>query len=79
METVQQNGRFTLFSIKFPSNIYSILFGCKDINIYLLNKNCLNIEYLCQFLRYRKGIYIDHFMKSSSDAQPRFFTFFAMH
>ena len=24
METVQQNGRFTLFSSKFPSNIYSI-------------------------------------------------------
>ena len=22
METVQQNGRFTLFSIKFPSNIF---------------------------------------------------------
>ena len=27
METVQQNGRFTLFSSKFPSNIYSILYG----------------------------------------------------
>jgi len=26
METVQQNGRFTLFSSKFHSNIYSILF-----------------------------------------------------
>ena len=26
METVQQNGRFTLFSSKFPSNIYSVLF-----------------------------------------------------
>ena len=26
METVQQNGRFTLFSSKFPSNIYSILY-----------------------------------------------------
>ena len=26
-ETVQQNGRFTLFSSKFPSNIYSILYG----------------------------------------------------
>ena len=38
METVQQNGRFTLFSSKFPSNIYSILYGftpsgCKDIGI----------------------------------------------
>jgi len=29
METVQQNGRFTLFSSKFHSNIYSILFGIK--------------------------------------------------
>jgi len=27
METVQQNGRFTLFPNKFHSNIYSILFG----------------------------------------------------
>ena len=27
METVQQNGRFTLFSSKFPSNIYSVLYG----------------------------------------------------
>jgi len=27
METVQQNGRFTLFSSKFPYNIYPILFG----------------------------------------------------
>ena len=27
METVEQNGRFTLFSCKFPSNIYSILYG----------------------------------------------------
>ena len=27
METVQQNGPFTLFSSKFHSNIYSILFG----------------------------------------------------
>ena len=26
METVQQIGRFTLFSSKFPSNIYSILY-----------------------------------------------------
>ena len=27
METVQKNGRCTLFSSKFHSNIYSILFG----------------------------------------------------
>ena len=27
METVQQNGRFPLFSSKFHTNIYSILFG----------------------------------------------------
>ena len=30
METVQQNGRFTLFPSKFHSNIYSILFGCRS-------------------------------------------------
>ena len=28
-KTVQQNGRFTLFSSKFHSNIYSILFVLK--------------------------------------------------
>jgi len=31
LETVQQNGRFTLFSSKFPSNIYSILYGDKTL------------------------------------------------
>ena len=30
METVQQNGRFTLFSSKFHSNIYSILFAANS-------------------------------------------------
>ena len=34
METVQQNGRFTLFSCKFPSNIYSILYVY--INVLIL-------------------------------------------
>ena len=34
METVQQNGRFTLFSSELPSNIYSILF---DSNAYKRN------------------------------------------
>ena len=33
METVQQNGRFILFSIKFHSDIYSILFGCIHVMI----------------------------------------------
>ena len=42
METVQQNGRFTLFSSKFPSNIYSILFVDKAI----VNKHLLvNIDF----------------------------------
>ena len=34
METVQQNGRFTLFSSKFHCNIYSILF----VNIPQINR-----------------------------------------
>ena len=38
METVQQNGRFTLFSSKFHSSIYSIFFGIKS------NKNCSTIK-----------------------------------
>ncbi len=32
MATVQQNGRFTLFSSKFPSNIYSILYVYSPIS-----------------------------------------------
>ena len=35
METVQQNGRFTLFSSKFHSNIYSILFDFTKVAISL--------------------------------------------
>jgi len=35
METVQQNGRFTLFSSKFLS-IYSILYGVKTI-VFLIH------------------------------------------
>ena len=44
METVQQNGRFTLFSIKFLS-IYSILYVCNfPLNLYL--QMCQQIVYL---------------------------------
>ena len=34
-ETVQQNGRFTRFSSKFHSNIYSILFGSNPLCLVL--------------------------------------------
>ena len=37
METVQQNGRFTFFSSKFPSNIYSTLFDLTT-NRLVINK-----------------------------------------
>ena len=43
METVQQNGRFTLFSIKFPSNIYFILFG----HVRCTEPGGMIIIYLC--------------------------------
>ena len=33
------------------------------LSIYLKNQNCLNIQYLRQFLRHKKGL--DHFLKSS--------------
>ena len=36
IETVQQNGRFTLFSSKFPSNIYSILYGQTPLPLFSL-------------------------------------------
>jgi len=35
METVQQNGRFTLFSSKFPSNVYSILYDPRSLYIHI--------------------------------------------
>ena len=43
METVQQNGRFKLFSSKFPSNLFSLAFNKhfrikKDIRLYCLMK-----------------------------------------
>ena len=38
METVQQNGRFTPFSSKFPSNIY-ILFSLLQILLDSLDRN----------------------------------------
>ena len=51
METVQQNGRFTLFSSKFQSNIYSILFNynqyfyCITINTLILFQSILLFYY----------------------------------
>ena len=41
METVQQNGRFTLFSSKFPSNIYSILYGPDLVQFFRKKKTSL--------------------------------------
>ena len=37
METVQQNGRFTLFSSKFPSNIYSISLDIPEYQYLLID------------------------------------------
>ena len=45
METVQQNVRFALFSIKFPSNIYVILFAKK------LQRYILKTLFLLKFVR----------------------------
>ena len=45
MDTVQQNGRFTLFSSKFHSDIYSILLGCKS-GMSILYKVTLNYVYI---------------------------------
>ena len=46
METVQQNGRFTLFSSKFLS-IHSILYVSKCLSIYLYLYCCIAIKYMC--------------------------------
>ena len=42
METVQQNGRITLFSSKFHYNIYSILFGF--ISAHNINQSTFGID-----------------------------------
>ena len=65
METVQHNGRFTLFSSKFPSNIYSIFsmtilsgqkqFFPQTLNLYLtqymwdIKKIIPFFFYICSF------------------------------
>ena len=53
METVQQNGRFTLFSTKFHSSIYSILFGSNPHYHYLengLHYTALKSIYILNFI-----------------------------
>jgi len=50
METVQQNGRFTIFSNKFPSNIYSILFeSCRNIEIQLYMLQYRNTDIMLKY------------------------------
>ena len=44
METVQQNGRFTLFSSKFPSNIYSLSLS-KSFKEKGLKRTVLNLVF----------------------------------
>ena len=50
METVQQNGCFTLFSSKFPFNIYSFLCGysstTKEIQLQLISTTTWDTEIL---------------------------------
>ena len=49
METVQQNGRFTLFSSKFYSNIYSILFDYAPAMykvMLFLSKQIVHVYYI---------------------------------
>ena len=57
METVQQNGRFTLFSSKFHSNIYSILFAQNTQNYLIHNElssgGCTNVYYTVVFVNKR--------------------------
>ena len=43
METVQQNGRLTLFSSKFPSNIFSILYVSKT-NLFEMETMLSSLE-----------------------------------
>ena len=52
METVQQNGRFTPFSIsKFHSNIYSILYGfsTSDWGLQSVGRKIVDSTKLCKF------------------------------
>ena len=44
METVQQNSRFTLFSSKFHSDIYSILFAYGSVGELNLNLSDPNLQ-----------------------------------
>ena len=69
METVQQNGRFTLFSSKFHFNIYSILFAyipCKLYNypIFQAQSDFLRsgVTY-CFFVQSRSHNYVSSFLQ----------------
>ena len=66
-------------TIFVSSKFTEILENIYKMSIYLRNQTCLNIEYLRKFLRYKKGIYIDHFIKLSSELQPHFYTLFAIY
>ena len=58
METVQQNDRFTLFSSKFLSNIYSILFASNLVQLFL-RVNKLNSMFWSLYFFFRcLGVYI---------------------
>ena len=72
METVQQNGRFTLFSSKFLSNIYSILYVNKVASFvgnpvsetnWDINSDNLNITSLFNLCIQGTHWYIKHFCR----------------
>ena len=51
METVQQNGRLTLFPTKFPSNIYSILYDYSLVHFYTMHNI---LQYAAEYSYKRK-------------------------
>ena len=58
--TVQHNGRFTLFSSKFVSNIYSILFKlCRVNRPILLNKWLNNLIIKCFYVVFLSYSFLD--------------------
>ena len=68
MKTVQQNGRFTHFSSKFPSNIYSILFARISL-LHSLPQNT-NSSHILHYTYNMYKIYINILSINVEAAEP---------
>ena len=72
METVQQNGRFTLISIKFHSmySLFSLLIGRLHVLIHvsMFNKVCMKTKLFVQSKSKNSPVVLKHFVQIGQGA-----------